>query len=66
MRVSVGARMDIGFLGAEATGCCELPCRYWELNSGPLTEQESPLTIEPYFQFLRFCFPKFLLISNLY
>lgn len=66
MWVPVEARKDIGVLGAEATGCCELLCRCWELNSGPLTEQESPLTIEPYFQFLKFCFPKFLLISNLY
>lgn len=42
MWVPVEARKDIGVLGAEATGCCELLCRCWELNSGPLTEQESP------------------------
>lgn len=29
-------------------GDCELPkCRYWQLNSGPLQEQEAPLTAEP-------------------
>jgi len=39
------------FPGIEATGGCELPHGYWELNSGPLEEQSA----EPFPQPL-FCF----------
>ena len=34
-------------LGSEVTDSCELPCWYWELNSGLLEEQPVLLTAEP-------------------
>lgn len=27
---------------------CELPCKYWELNLGPLRKQQNLLTPEPF------------------
>lgn len=33
---------------------CEPPCRWWHQNSGPLQEQQVPLTADPIFQDLFF------------
>ena len=38
---------DVGSLGTEAIDGCELPCGYWDLNSGSLQEQQVLLTTEP-------------------
>jgi hypothetical protein len=40
--------VDVGFPGVMAN--CELPCRFWELNQGPLEEQKELLTTEPSLQ----------------
>jgi hypothetical protein len=37
---------------------CELPCGFWELNSGPLEEQMVLLTTEPSLQSLLSCYKK--------
>ena len=38
----------VGFPGIGNRDGCELPCGCWELNSGPLQEQEVFLYIEPF------------------
>jgi hypothetical protein len=41
---------DAGFHEAGVIGSCELQCGCWELNSGPLQEQQVPLTTEATFR----------------
>ena len=36
--------------GTGVTGSCELPCRFWELNPGPLEEQPVLVTTKPTLQ----------------
>jgi hypothetical protein len=36
--------------GTRVTNDCELPCRIWESNLGPLEEQQVLLNIEPSLQ----------------
>lgn len=38
-----------GAPGTAVTDSCELSCRCWELNSGPVEEQPVPLTTVPSF-----------------
>ena len=40
----------VGSPGTGVTGSCELSCRCWELNSGPLEDQSVLLTVEPSLQ----------------
>ena len=42
LSVCVGVRSS----GTEVKDACELPCRCWELNPGPLEEQPVLLTAE--------------------
>jgi hypothetical protein len=54
--VPAGVRRGIRVSGTEraldsGTEDCEPPCGFWELNLGPLKEQQVPLTAEPTFQF---------------
>jgi hypothetical protein len=44
----------IGFSETGITGSPELPCRRWELNPGPLHEQQVLLTAEPTSNFVVF------------
>lgn len=37
---------SVRFSGTGVTGNCQLPCDYWELNSGPLEEKFVLLTTE--------------------
>ena len=39
--------MGVRSPGTGIKDSCELPCGYWELNSGPLEEQPVLLTTEP-------------------
>ena len=40
----------IPLLGVAITGSCELPCECWDLNPGPLEEQQVLFTSEPQLQ----------------
>ena len=40
---------DVGFPGTGVMAGCELFCRCWELNQGPLQEQKELLATEPSF-----------------
>jgi hypothetical protein len=48
-RVPVEASRSLRYSRTRVTDCCELTCRSWELNPGPLEEQQVLLTAEPHF-----------------
>ena len=41
---------SVGFSGTRVIDSCELSCRFWELNLGPLEELSVLLTVEPSLQ----------------
>ena len=45
-----GHNKGVGSPGTRVTNSCELPCGCWELNPGPLQEQQVFLTTEPSLQ----------------
>ena len=50
-----GPKEDDTFPGTGILDDCELPCGGWELNPGPLQEQQVFLTAEPSIQAQRVC-----------
>ena len=46
----VSVCLCVRFPGTGITENCELPCRSWELNPGPLKKQPVLLTTEPSLQ----------------